>query len=196
MFKHLYKTFADRYYRGGSIYLYSDPHFGDLDCYRRRFGKDITEADVARLDQMQIDNINKTAFKNDTLIMLGDIGDLKCVAKLRVGYKVLVMGNHDKGETNYEKRDGNNLFDEVYPGKLYISDKIKLSHEPSPEDGIINLHGHDHAHNDGFCFAAEHIGYKPVCFKTITESGVLGKTKDYHRKTIDRATARKYGKAK
>ena len=63
MIKHLYDSFAERYYRGGSIYLYSDPHFGDLDCYRIRFGKSITEADVERYDLMQVENINKTVHK-------------------------------------------------------------------------------------------------------------------------------------
>ena len=41
MIKHLYDSFAERYYHGGSIYLYSDPHFGDLDCYKIRFDKSI-----------------------------------------------------------------------------------------------------------------------------------------------------------
>ena len=29
MEKHLYDIFANKYYRGGTIYFYSDPHFGD-----------------------------------------------------------------------------------------------------------------------------------------------------------------------
>lgn len=84
-----------------------------------------------------------------------------------------------------------NLFDEVYEGNLYISDKIKLSHAPTPEAGYINLHGHDHAHDDGYCFAAEHINYTPVCLKTIFESGILGKTTSFRRSTVDKAIERK-----
>ena len=226
MIKHLYDSFAERYYHGGSIYLYSDPHFGDLDCYRIRFDKSITEADVEKYDLMQVENINKTVHKNDTIIFLGDIGDTKYIAKLKAGYKVLIMGNHDKGASNYKRVDerihkfeyemldedkkyrwkmidptpigcvyerivSNNLFDEVYEGNLYISDKIKLSHAAAPEAGYINLHGHDHSHNDGYCFAAEHINYTPVCLKKIFESGALGKTTSFRRSTVDKAIERK-----
>lgn len=163
---------------------------------------------------------------------------LNCINKLKAGYKVLIMGNHDKGASNYKKtvkteriyvsegeftqgqaeferklfesgyrkssvrtysnetdifeyQLNNRLFDEVYEGNLFISDKILLSHAPAPEAGYINLHGHDHAHNDGYCFAAEHIGYTPVCLKTIFESGALGKTTSFRRSTVDRAIERK-----
>lgn len=226
MIKHLYDIFAEKYYHGGEIFFYSDPHFGDLDCYKRRFGKHITEADVERYDLMQVENINKTVHKNDTIIFLGDVGDTKYIAKLKAGYKVLIMGNHDKGASNYKRVDEyihkfedemleedakyrwtmvdptpagclyervitNNLFNEVYEGNLYISDKIKLSHAPSPEVGYINLHGHDHAHNDGYCFAAEHIDYTPVRFRSIIDSGLLGKTTSFRRSTIDKAIERK-----
>lgn len=254
MEKHLYKTFADRWYHGGQVYFYSDPHFGDLDCYIRRglivrtpdktyaryndeIGPEYTESAVGalvhELDMMQVDHINRTCHKNDTLVMLGDVGDPKYVAMLKVGNKVLIMGNHDKGETNYERViqkeqkwdweikslcdhdmkafyaerwirlygiEGatrfervvfdNRLFDEVYPGRLFISDKILLSHEPISINGVVNFHGHDHAYNDGFCFAAEHIHYTPVCFKHLVEKGFLGKTPDAHRATIDKATER------
>lgn len=218
MNKHLYDIFAERYYHGGEIFFYSDPHFGDLDCYRRRFGKHITEADVEKYDLMQVENINKNVHKNDTLIILGDVGDTKYIAKLKAGYKVLIMGNHDKGASNYkrvitkvdadvefgcvaddsvamsfkaQKSIDNRLFDEVYEGNLFISDKILLSHAPVSGTGCINLHGHDHAHNDGYCFAAEHINYTPVRFKTIIESGLLGKTTSFRRSTVDRAIERK-----
>lgn len=255
MIKHLYDIFAEKYYHGGEVFFYSDTHFGDLDCYKRRcealskryvkkndlneveseilnayhmyMSFAIDEKDFVKLcDEAQIKSINKHVHKTDSLILLGDVGDVECVKKLKAGYKVLVMGNHDKGTSNYKRVDEyihkfesemvdedkkyrwtmvdptpagciyarlitNNLFNEVYEGNLFISDKILLSHAPAPGAGYINLHGHDHAHNDGYCFAAEHINYTPVRLKTIVESGLLGKTTSFRRSTVDRAIERK-----
>lgn len=102
MIKHLYDSFAEKYYHGGSIYVYSDPHFGDLDCYKRRgaalskrytkkndlneveseilnayhmyMSFAINEDDFVKLcDEAQIKSINKVVHKNDTIIFLGDI---------------------------------------------------------------------------------------------------------------------------
>lgn len=104
MKKFLYDTLAERWYRGGSIYLYSDPHFGDEDVYKIRFpySSPLTEEKIKELDEWQIKNINARVGKNDTIIFLGDIGDLNCLKKIR-GYKVLIMGNHEKGASNYKR---------------------------------------------------------------------------------------------
>ena len=90
----IYDLFASRWLDGGTAYLYSDPHFGDAGMNASR---GIT-------DGFQIKSINSRVGKKDTLIILGDVGDPSCVAKLR-GRKVLIMGNHDKGRTNYLRRE-------------------------------------------------------------------------------------------
>ena len=89
--KHLYQ-FCDPWFHGGSVYFYSDPHFGDeeMNAYRG-----IT-------DEEQINKINKVVHKADTLVILGDVGDIECVKKLKAGYKVLIMGNHDSGKSKYQ----------------------------------------------------------------------------------------------
>lgn len=94
-----------------SIWVYSDPHFGDLDCYKRRFPEEFinsTQAEdkltVACLDEMQIKNINSKCGRKSCLIILGDVGNTDCIKKLRAAYKVLIMGNHDLGKTNYERK--------------------------------------------------------------------------------------------
>ena len=92
MIKHLYDTFS-HWYHGGTIYFYSDPHFGDQEMNNIR---GIT-------DDEQIKSINSKVGKCDTLILLGDVGDVNCARRLR-GYKVLVMGNHDLGASNYLKQ--------------------------------------------------------------------------------------------
>lgn len=121
MIKSLYDVFK-HWSKTGSVYLYSDPHFGDADSYKFRsllnvpddimFAKEqgdsrpyelYVEERLKVLDEMQIKNINKRITKNDTIIFLGDIGDIECIKKIK-GYKVLIMGNHDKGASNYKKK--------------------------------------------------------------------------------------------
>ena len=130
MFKHLYDCFA-HWYHGGTIYFYSDPHFADPEM------KGIRKGYIP--DEEQIQRIRAKVGKNDTLIILGDIGDKEWLKKLR-GYKVLILGNHDVGATTYQE-----YVDEVYEGALMISDKLILSHEPIDFPYALNIHGHCHA---------------------------------------------------
>lgn len=181
MFKHLYDCFA-HWYHGGSIYFYSDPHFGDKEM------KKIRKNYIS--DDEQVSRIRSKIGKNDTLIILGDVGDVEYIKKLR-GYKVLVCGNHDKGASKYKE-----YFDEVYEGALMISDKIILSHEPIDFPYALNIHGHCHAlpcqyDEKHFNMCAEAIGYLPVSLKEIVEAGWLKTVQSIHRETIDAATERK-----
>lgn len=89
-----------------NIYIISDPHFGDIVTDEK--GKDdYREANTgikAPSIEEQVALINKKCHKNDLLIILGDIGDLEPIKKIKAGYKVLIMGNHDKGKSRYEKK--------------------------------------------------------------------------------------------
>ena len=58
---------------------------------------------VVDLDNFIISNINKVAHKNDCLIILGDVGNIECITKLKAGYKVLLLGNHDRGVDYYKR---------------------------------------------------------------------------------------------
>ena len=192
MIKGLYKIFG-HWYRGGRIYFYSDPHFADeeMKYLRKNY---IGDAE-------QVKRINSKIGKCDTIIFLGDIGDVEWVKKVR-GYKVLVKGNHDAGTSNYERTETNRLFDEVYEGVLTISDKIILSHEPIEDlpAYLVNIHGHDHAASKRtdrhFNMCAEHIDYTPVSLNEIMEKEVYRKLDSIHRLTIDRATERKRNREK
>lgn len=225
MIKHLYDEIAKRWYRGGSIYFYSDPHFGDGDIYNMRFPyacdstgdwnncthSPLTEQRIKELDEWQVKRINSKVGKNDTIVFLGDIGDVEYIKKIR-GYKVLIMGNHDKGASNYNRKklydlrednctfkciEDNHLFDEVYEGILMIGPKLILSHEPIEFPFAINIHGHDHSKKEGFDdnrhanVCAEHINYTPIGINDIVNSGKLGSVEDVHRVTIDKAVKRK-----
>lgn len=200
MYKHLYECFK-HWYHGGQIFFYSDPHFGDdeMQIARKKNNNFIT-------DDEQVKRINSIVHKNDTIVFLGDIGDVEYIKKLKAGYKVLIMGNHDKGSTTYKrgmivvdsevKETDNHLFDEVYEGPLMISDKILLSHEPIKFEYALNIHGHDHNGKNDLAFlkfnvCAEKINYTPVMLKAIIESGMIKNVPNIHREVIDKAVAKK-----
>ena len=164
----------------GTIWLYSDTHFGDQELKRGFPNRPDDDAHVRQ--------INQKCGRNDTLILLGDVGDIEFVRKLK-GYKILVCGNHDVGHTAYET-----VFQEVYNGPLFISARILLSHEPIDLPFAFNIHGHDHANKE---LDAQHlnvcsdvIDYTPVNFNRLIKSGVLSSIPTIHRITIDEATAR------
>ncbi|MBQ0014717.1 MAG: hypothetical protein KBS82_05270 [Oscillospiraceae bacterium] len=194
MIKHLYNSFA-HWYRGGTIYFYSDPHFSDDEM------KYIRKNYIG--DDEQVHAINKKVGKNDTIIFLGDIGNVEFIRKIR-GYKILIMGNHDSGSSNYirtldENNMDNHLFDEVYEGPLCVSEKIILSHEPIDIPFMLNIHGHDHSNwtfqdNNHWNVCAENIGYTPISIKEIIKSGCLKNIDSIHRVTIDRAIDKKQNK--
>lgn len=176
----LYDTFK-HWSAKGSVYIMSDTHFADEDCH-------VMDPNWITPEE-QVTILNKCAHKNDTLVLLGDVGDLSYVKMLKAGYKVLIMGNHDEGATKFKE-----VFDEVYEGALFISEKILLSHERI--DGLdfcMNLHGHDHSRwskDDAthMNLAANVRGFKPISLGEEIKKGLVSKVKTIHRETIDRAT--------
>lgn len=78
-----------------TVWIYSDPHFSDEDL---EYGIKNRPS-----DDEQIRRINAKAGRRDTLIILGDVGNIECVRKLRAGRKVLICGNHDLGATRYKR---------------------------------------------------------------------------------------------
>ena len=129
----LYKIF-DHWHKEGALFIYSDPHFNDADL----------KAGIERPDAEELVKlINSKVGRKDTIIILGDIVDIEPVKKIR-GYKVLIMGNHDSGRTNYERKTWSMKFDKeqyqrdeamlemqrMYPGCRYtISEGYQL-HSP------------------------------------------------------------------
>jgi calcineurin-like phosphoesterase family protein len=163
-----------------TIWIYSDPHFGD---------KELADGVKNRpSDEEHIKMINSCVGRKDTLICLGDVGDIEAMKKVR-GYKILIMGNHDSGKTNYTE-----VFDEVYEGALIIGEKLILSHEPVDIPWLFNIHGHDHAgkpRKNHLNVCSDVIGYKPLNFNRFLKEGHMSKIQTIHRETIDKATDRK-----
>ena len=122
----LYKIF-NHWHEQGTLWIYSDPHFNDPDLKK---GIDRPSADEL------VQKINSKVGRKDTIVILGDICDIEYVKKIR-GYKVLIMGNHDAGRTNYERCWWKEWFDKdkysrdealaemqrMYPGCRYTIDE-------------------------------------------------------------------------
>lgn len=181
----LYKPFK-HWSDGHSVWIFSDPHFKDSDC--KIMDKDWISPET------QIDIINKTISKHDTLILLGDIGDPSYLSKIKPCHLVLICGNHDYGKIGTYRC----YFDEVYEGPLMIAEKILLSHEPIPGlTWCMNIHGHDHSQIEGCCdeyhmnLAANVCNYTPVNLKELIRNGLVSKIDSLNRQTINRARDKK-----
>ena len=181
----VYKEFNDRWCKQ-TVWIYSDPHFADEELAAGVPGRPSADE--------QVKMINAKVGRKDTLIILGDIGDIEYAKQLR-GYKVLVCGNHDVGHTKYAE-----VFDEIYAGPVFIADRLVLSHEPIMLDFAFNIHGHNHSSviQDGkhLNVCSDMIGYTPINFNQFVKSGALAKVPSIHRVTIDGATERKQKRLK
>lgn len=89
----LYNIF-NRLWGMQTIWLYSDPHFGETEEESGLVNKPT--------DAEQVQRINSKVGRKDTIIFLGDIGDPTWLKGIR-GYKVLITGNHDTGISNYQR---------------------------------------------------------------------------------------------
>jgi calcineurin-like phosphoesterase family protein len=186
----MYDLFNEKWCKQ-TIWLISDTHFGDEDLRAGMPGR-ISDDEIVK-------RINAKVGRKDTIIHLGDVGDVEYIKKLR-GYKVLICGNHDAGATNYE-----GIFDEVYTGPLIVGEKLLLSHEPVDIPWAFNIHGHDHAgtgrKNHLNCCIDAHkkqfgLEWEPINMNQIMKTGLLSKTESIHRITIDDATERKNKRGK
>lgn len=188
----MYDLFNEKWCKQ-TIWLVSDTHFGDEEL---RAGLPSRPS-----DEELVKIINSKVGKKDTLIHLGDVGDIEYMKKIR-GYKILICGNHDAGRTNYE-----GVFDEVYTGPLMIGEKMLLSHEPVDVDWAFNIHGHDHTgtgrkNHLNCCVDASMnqfgIPFEPINLNQITKTGLTSKVESIHRQTIDKATkqSKKRGRKK
>ena len=100
----LYDIFQERWGQSQSCYIYSDPHFNDEDLKCGIKNRPSAEEQVKR--------INAKCGRRDCLIVLGDVGDVEYVRQLRAEYKVLIMGNHDAGASNYKRQVITRIYDQ------------------------------------------------------------------------------------
>lgn len=112
----LYKCF-DHWHQNGTLFIYSDTHFGE----------NSEESGMINhpADETQVNFINSKVGRKDIFVHLGDVGNPEFIRKIR-GYKILIMGNHDAGRSNYERQKWIEYFDTDKYEKKEALDKMKL----------------------------------------------------------------------
>ena len=100
----LYKIF-DHWHEEGTLWIISDFHFGDDELTTGIHNRPSAAEIVQR--------VNAKCGRKDTLICLGDVGDVEYVKLLRAKRKILICGNHDAGRTNYERQKHYRKFDKA-----------------------------------------------------------------------------------
>lgn len=114
----LYNRFS-HWSSGNGVFILGDTHFGE---------QDLKDAYPMRpSDEELVKRINSKAGKDSTLIILGDVGDVSYVRKLRAAYKILILGNHDLGATKYKREFAFKRYDaNIWTKQEAIKDMEKL----------------------------------------------------------------------
>jgi calcineurin-like phosphoesterase family protein len=107
----VYDIFNGRW-SGQTVWIYSDTHFDDEELAAGTPGRLTSDEQVAA--------INAKVGRKDVFIHLGDVGNIEHVRKIR-GYKILIMGNHDAGRTNYERK----IIKEIFDYEEYTQEEVK-----------------------------------------------------------------------
>ena len=115
----IYDSFQHWGEKHQTVWIYSDPHFNDDELTGGIKGRPSAEEQVKR--------INAKCGRRDCLIVLGDIGDVEYVRQLRAEYKILIMGNHDAGASNYKRETYDVMFDqEIYTKEQVLAEMKEL----------------------------------------------------------------------
>lgn len=131
----VYKSFLERWDGLQTCWIVSDTHFGD----------EVIAGEPNRpSDEELFQRIYSKVGKTDLLIHLGDVGDTSYIARSRAKRKILIMGNHDAGRSNYERFKKIEIFDadkytrnealteiqHLYPNCRYSIDMVYNFHAP------------------------------------------------------------------
>ena len=113
----IYDSFQHWGEKHQTVWIYSDPHFNDDELAGGIKGRPSAEEQVKR--------INAKCGRRDALICLGDVGDIEYVRQLRAEYKILVMGNHDAGASNYKRQVIHKVYDQDKYTKEQVLDEMR-----------------------------------------------------------------------
>ncbi len=155
-------------------YVYADPHFSHANIIKyesRPF------SNTEEMNKEIIKSHNSIVTKRDKIFILGDF----CLAsrekifeitKQLNGYKILIMGNHDRGRSINFWRDMG--FDEVSKYPIIIDNFFILSHEPLSMTEFmpyLNVHGHIHSYklnsDKHFNVSLDVTDFKPKLFEDL-----------------------------
>ena len=172
MINSLYDIFK-KWSAKGSVYIISDLHFSDQESFEFRSKNNKLPENiktVADLDNFIISNINKVAHKNDCLIILGDVGNIECITKLKAGYKVLLLGNHDRGADYYKR-----IVTDITNLKTILANAVKF-----PKDLFMSEHELDnHVICDNKLFDEVYFGPLMISDKIILSHEPIIPCPDY-----------------
>lgn len=156
------------------IFITSDHHFNHLQIIKyenRPFGS------VDEMNHYMINHWNERVSKNDTVYHLGDVAfgnsdAVKDIVSQLNGYKILVLGNHDKRKTRTWWHNAG--FNDVYEDGAMLNKFFMLTHKPiylNDRMPYVNIHGHIHGQkydsNQYYNVCVEHHDYYPVSFDEI-----------------------------
>lgn len=162
-------------------FVISDLHFNHANIikYENRPFETVEE-----MNATMIKNWNNTVSKGDRVYILGDFvfgkqDYIEELLKSLNGYKILVMGNHDRRIHKKPKWWINRGFDEVYKYPIIKDELIVMQHEPTNSDkmigsGYIYLYGHVHTKSSretiseySACVCVERWNYKPILLEKL-----------------------------
>lgn len=162
------------------VFMIADTHFGHkniIDYENRPFSC------VEEQDETIIKNWNDTVTNEDKIFILGDFAfankdRIKELIKALNGYKILILGNHDRSHSySFWEKSGMDVVSQ-YP--IVAFDWYILSHEPmyiNKNMPYANIFGHVHGNSQykdfssqHFCVSCERINYTPIEFELIKET--------------------------
>jgi calcineurin-like phosphoesterase family protein len=157
-----YFVVSDHHFNHKNIMVYENRPFDDLE----------------HMEKELIKRHNSVVKKDDIVFFLGDISftnkeNTKRIIESMNGYKILIMGNHDRKNRNWHLECG---FSEVIKYPIIFKGYFILSHEPVYLNGkmpYVNIHGHIHGKNMAEDYyvnvSVEQIDYTPVNIDEIIE---------------------------
>ncbi|WP_019910383.1 metallophosphoesterase [Paenibacillus sp. HW567] len=163
-----------------NVFFTSDHHFGHkliIDFESRPF------KNVEEMDRVMIERWNSTVVPQDTVFHLGDFSfrkleDTRSIVSALNGYKILILGNHDRSRGRSWWLEAG--FNEVSEYPLIYKDFFFLSHEPmymNKHMPYVNVHGHIHGQKyegkNYFNLCVEHWDYTPLSFQQIRDAVVV-----------------------
>lgn len=166
------------------IFLIADPHFGHpniIEYENRPF------LSVEDMTEKMIKNWNEKVGKNDKVFVVGDFSmygkeKTKEIVERLHGYKILIMGNHDREHSVKWWLDVG--FNEVSKYPIIYDEWIVMQHEPPTyyNDATPYFYIYGHVHSSEMyktitkqtaCVCVERWGYAPVELSEIKKLVML-----------------------
>lgn len=161
-----------------NMFFTSDTHFNHAKIIRPDYS-DRPFKDVEEMNETLIYNWNSVVKKKDVIYHLGDFawGQPEPFLNRLNGYKILIMGNHDRYSEGKLLRSG---FREVYSLKEIKIDGIPtiLCHFPmyswnKSHRGSFHLHGHIHENEIQYLWNRYNVGVDVNNFTPIHSDNIL-----------------------